>query len=197
MNVTLPLWIVVSQWIVLFALGFLVVVMYRQMAYLLRLKDVGTARDGLEIGNAAPAFDYVGVNVNAGSNLRFNPRGGWKFIIFADPGCSSCEKAMLILENFKIDVKPGMQPIVVTTADTTEVDAIGAFRRSSLPIAQVKREVFSRLYKTNTTPFAYVVDPEGIVRGKGPASDQPSLRKIFRMVDQTPQVAEEVEAHVH
>lgn len=35
MNISLPLWMLVSQWMLLFALGFLVILMYRQIGYIL------------------------------------------------------------------------------------------------------------------------------------------------------------------
>jgi hypothetical protein len=46
-DITLPLWLVVSQWTLLFALGFLIIVMYRQVAFLQRLKGAGPEREGL------------------------------------------------------------------------------------------------------------------------------------------------------
>jgi len=62
MNVTLPLWLVVSQWTLLFALAALLFLVYRQIGYLLDLKNLGTERGGLPMGEEAPAFDYTPVN---------------------------------------------------------------------------------------------------------------------------------------
>src|SRR2546421_2664717 len=70
-DVTLPLWLVVSQWTLLFALGFLIIVMYRQASFLQQLKDQGSEREGLSIGEKAPAFDYTPVNRSTSASARF------------------------------------------------------------------------------------------------------------------------------
>lgn len=36
----IPLWITISQWILLLALGLLVVVAFRQLSYLINLRDI-------------------------------------------------------------------------------------------------------------------------------------------------------------
>ncbi len=46
-DITLPVWLFVSQWVLLFALGFLIIMMYRQVAYLEQVKDHGAERNGL------------------------------------------------------------------------------------------------------------------------------------------------------
>ena len=61
-DITLPLWLVAGQWVLLFALGFLVLVMYRQIGLLEHLKDSGPEREGLPVGEKAPSFDYTPVN---------------------------------------------------------------------------------------------------------------------------------------
>jgi hypothetical protein len=80
-DITLPVWLVVSQWMLLFALGFLVIVMYRQLGFLLQLKDLGTEREGLPIGEKAPAFDYRLVNQNTDASIHFEPKGGWSLLL--------------------------------------------------------------------------------------------------------------------
>src|SRR5438034_11685266 len=89
-DITLPLWLVVSQWTLLFALGFLIIIMYRQVAFLQRLRDGGSEREGLPIGEKAPVFDYLPVNGRSSSG-HFDPRGSWSLLVFADPTCVSCQ----------------------------------------------------------------------------------------------------------
>ena len=40
--IILPLWVAISQWVLLLALGFFVIVAYRQIGYMLHLKDIGS-----------------------------------------------------------------------------------------------------------------------------------------------------------
>src|SRR5437763_14628486 len=58
-DITLPLWLIVSQWVLLFALGFLIIVMYSQVAFLQPLNDQGSDREGIPRGEKAPTFDYT------------------------------------------------------------------------------------------------------------------------------------------
>src|SRR5947209_10368556 len=97
-DVSLPLWLVVSQWVLLFALGLLIVVMYRQVGFLQQLKDQGSEREGLSIGEKAPAFDYTPANQSRAASARFEPQGNWSLLLFADPTCVSCQGTLLALE---------------------------------------------------------------------------------------------------
>lgn len=93
MSIELPLWIVVSQWMLLFALGLLVIVMYRQLGTLMKFQDQGDERYGLPIGTRAPAFEYTMADDAQARPMRFEPGGTWSLLLFADPGCASCETA--------------------------------------------------------------------------------------------------------
>jgi hypothetical protein len=184
-DITLPLWLVVSQWTLLFALGFLIIVMYRQVAFLQRLKDGGSEREGLPVGEKAPAFDYMPVNRKSASS-RFDPKGTWSLLVFADPTCVSCQGALLALEQMVPKLGQTMRVLVATSADPAQISAVDAFRTASVDISRVPGDVPSRLYQTTITPFGYVIDPEGKIRAKGVTTDEASIRKIVRKADRNP-----------
>jgi hypothetical protein len=181
--IILPLWVAISQWMLLLALGFFVIVAYRQIGYMLHLKDIGSERDGLPVGEKAPVFDYILANHNMNAEARFDPQGKWTLLLFADPGCISCQTAVSALEHFAPTLRE-TQILVATTAEPAVIKAVEQFQDASVPISRVEWEVPSRLYHTLTTPFAYVIDPEGVVRAKGMASDEAALRKIAQKADQ-------------
>ena len=185
MNVTLPLWLVVSQWTLLFALGFLIIIMYRQVAFLQRLRDGGSEREGLPIGEKAPVFDYLPVNGRSSSG-HFDPRGSWSLLVFADPTCVSCQDALLALERMVPKLGQTVRVLVATSADPALIDAVDAFRTASIPVSRVSIEVPTRLYHTSVTPYGYVIDPEGKIRARGVAADESSIRKLVRQVDRIP-----------
>lgn len=183
MDITLPLWLVVSQWMLLFALGFLIIIMYRQIGYLEQLKDVGSEREGLAIGEDAAVFDYTPASEDADAAIRFEPQGTWSLLVFADPGCSSCQDTLRTLERMSPKLAQTMRLLVLTTADPSQVAAADAFRNASVTIGRVRNEVPAKLYHTRVTPFAHLIDPEGVIRAKGIASDEASFRKIVRQGD--------------
>jgi len=185
MNVTLPLWLVVTQWTLLFALGFLIIIMYRQVAFLQRLRDGGSEREGLPIGEKAPAFDYLPVNGRSSSD-HFDPRESWSLLVFADPTCVSCQDALLALEQLAPKLRHTVRVLVATSADPALIGAVDAFRTTPFSVGRVSSEVPTRLYHTSVTPFGYVIDPEGKIRARGVAADDSSIRKLLRQIDRTP-----------
>ncbi len=185
-DITLPLWLFVSQWVLLFALGFLIIMMYRQVAYLEQAKDHSSQRSGLPIGEKAPSFDYTPVNRRANTPIRFEPKGKWSFLLFADPSCVSCQNALLALERVAPKLAQPTQVLVATSSEPGLIAASDAFRLASVEIGRVATTVSTRLYSTSITPFGFVIDPEGVTRAKGVVTDEASLRKLVRQGDQNP-----------
>jgi cytochrome oxidase Cu insertion factor (SCO1/SenC/PrrC family) len=180
--IILPLWVAISQWVLLLALGFFVIVAYRQIGYMLHLKDIGSERDGLPVGEKAPLFDYILANHKMNAEARLDPQGKWTLLLFADPSCISCQTALSALEHFAPTLR-GTQVLVATTSEPTVIEAVEQFRDATVPISRVDRDVPTKLYQTLTTPFAYIIDPEGIIRAKGMASDEAALRKIAQKAE--------------
>jgi hypothetical protein len=185
MDVLLPSWVIVSQWMLLFAFGFLVIVMYRQIGYLQELKDVGSEREGLPIGEKAPAISYLPGSESPDPPTTFEPKGRWSLLVFADPGCSGCQDTLRTLERLAPTLTQTMRLLVVTTAEPAQIAAVDAFRKSSITIGRVRNEVPSKVYRTRVTPFAYLISPAGEIRAKGVAADEVSIRKLVRQGDQT------------
>ncbi len=182
-DITLPLWLVVSQWTLLFALGFLVLTMYRQLGFLLGLKDLGTEQDGLSTGEKAPTFDYTLVNGSPTTRARFESEGSWSFLVFADPGCVSCQDTLLLLERLAPRLEQKMRVLILTSATSAQIAVSDAFRSATLSIGRIDADVSNKLYHTRTTPFAYLVDTEGVIQSKGIANSESAILKIAQRVD--------------
>lgn len=98
MNV--PTYLIVIQWLLLIGLGVLVMVMYRQLAYLLNLSGAVKRGGGLDIGAAAPVFEYQSVQrLPHAQPARgaFQPSGQLSLVMFARPECVTCEKMVRAL----------------------------------------------------------------------------------------------------
>jgi len=184
-DITLPLWLVVSQWVLLFALGFLIIVMYRQVAFLQQLNDQGSEREGLPSGEKAPAFDYTPINQGKAAPAHFEPRGRWTLLVFADPGCVSCQSTLLALERLAPKLEQKMRVLVLTSAELGEINAADAFRTSSTVISRVHSDVPSRLYRITVTPFGYLIDPAGMIRARDIVADESAIQKLVRKVDRS------------
>ncbi len=185
-DISFPLWLVVSQWVLLFALGLLVIVMYRQLGYLLHLRDVGTGREGLPIGEKAPAFDYTPVNGNMSLPARFEATGQWSLLVFVEPGCVSCRSTITALERLTPAFEQRIRVLAVTSAEPALIAAVDEFRTASLGLNRVSKDVPDKLYQTRSTPFAYLIDPGGMIKVKGIVTDEPAIRKLVQKVDRNP-----------
>jgi hypothetical protein len=183
--IALPLWLVVSQWTLLFALGFLVIVMYRQVGFLQNLKNINSEQEGLPIGEKAPMFNHTPVKEGASASTGFASKGHWTLLLFLDPGCVSCQNTLRTLEQMAPQLGQAVQVLVVTSAEPPVIAAVDTFRASSLDISRVSSDVSTRLYRTRITPFGYLIDPEGSVRAKGIAADGGSIQKMLRKVDRS------------
>ena len=179
--IELPLWIVVVQWVLLAGLTLLVFVLYRQFAYFLELKRRGSLEAGLEVGEPAPEFDYVAFR---GSGARrFAAAGKPALLLFADPGCAGCEKALAALDQaLGRGSWRELRVLVATSARREFVEAVEAFRETRLEVGFVGDDVASRLYRTSVTPFAYAVDGRGVIRSKGPLGEVAEVERLLREV---------------
>lgn len=177
--ISLSLNVVVAQWVLLFALGLLVIVMYRQLAYLLDLR--AGQPNGLSVGSLAPDFDYV--LPRTAELRRFTTTDHWSLIMFANPICTTCARALASLERVistgRLD---SVQTLVVSVAgpiDEVQNDLLSATEHVGI----VEHDVVHRLYKTEKTPFFYTVDPAGIIRGAGAPVDQAEIEKLLAQSD--------------
>jgi len=183
--IALPLWLIVSQWTLLLALGLLVIVMYRQVGFLQNLKNINSEQEGLPVGEKAPMFNHTPVKEGASVSADFRSQGKWTLLQFLDPGCVSCQNTLRTLEQMAPQLGQVIHVLIVTSAEPAVIAAVDAFRASSLDISRVSSDVSTRLYRTRITPFGYLIDPEGTVRAKDIASDGGSIQRMLHKVDRS------------
>lgn len=183
-GISIPLWIIVTQWVLLAALALLIVALYRQIGYMIHLKEQQQGQGGLVPGSQAPAFQYVPLldSDDTSPNL-FDPVGKWSLLVFAEPACASCQHALQAIERVAPKWPASLRVAVMVTAEPALVASVESFRRARVPLGHVQSEVVLKDYQTSVTPFAYVIDPAGIVRAKGAVPDESALEKLLRQPD--------------
>jgi hypothetical protein len=175
--ISVPTSVVIAQWVLLLALALFVVVMYRQLAYLMRLTR-NVSQDGLAVGVEAPDFEYEPARQHTGvDRRRFMRDGAPAVLMFAHPGCASCVDALGALEKA---ATRQIRVLVVTDAEPDEIAAVDAFRESALEIGRVDQKVRSNLYRTFSTPFVYGVGADGVIRTRGSVVNKGEMQRIVR-----------------
>lgn len=182
MTVELPTWIVVAQWTLLIALGFLVVVMYRQMGYYLAATESGSEHLGLAVGHRVAEFDYIAAGKGAGEARRHHFGHGASLLVFVDPFCGGCERSIASLDSLSRSRQlEGVEVRLLTAADPVQVARTPALHERE-DIALITADVMERDFRIERVPFAYLIDTDGTVRAKGIAETESAFRRLLRQV---------------
>lgn len=180
--IEVPIAVVITQWIVLFSLGVLVLVVYRQLAYLLQMSRAATADGGPELGTKAPAFDYV--RLGEDTRHRFEPGRAPAVLLFTDPGCGACDQALAALnqarDSGRLNRLDGLRTLIVTGADPLAVIASDSLRESSFETALVEHAATHRDYHITVTPLLIGIDSDGHVRAKAAGVTEVTLKSFLR-----------------
>jgi hypothetical protein len=107
--------------------------------------------------------------------------------MFADPQCVTCEKALQALER-ALDGMSRVRGLVISTAAPSVIASAPSFGTSTLETGHVDHKVAHDLYRTHTAPYFYVIDPAGIIRERGIANDETSVKRLL-LAGQQDQVA--------
>jgi hypothetical protein len=178
--IELPVTLVIAQWVLLFALALFVIVMYRQLAYLLGLTSAIRAGGGLEVNDAAPSFEYVPAFADAQPG-RFRPQGAQSVLMFVNPGCDSCEVALQQLGRAAHrESRSPLRVMAVTGADSATVAAVPGLLETGVELARVDPQLPRQLYKVYSTPFAFAIDETGAIVARGEITGERDIRRLIK-----------------
>lgn len=183
-TISLPLWVVIAQWTALLGLVLLVVMIYRQLGYFLYVSTSQSENAGLGEGELAPVFPYATDSATPSDVNVMQFKGRWTLLMFVDPMCSGCERALHALDKVREDgVLPrGVETIIATAAEPMRRVENPAFAIRS-DLVTVDLDAVGRLYHVNKLPFTFLIDPAGAVRAKGSPEAPAALRSMLAAVD--------------
>ncbi len=184
--IRLPVVLVVAQWALLGGLAMLVLILYRQLAYLTHLRrtrdDAERAPARAQVGEAFPT-DIQIRPYRQGSYAGFQPlqaRARPTILLFADPQCVACASRV---EHFgrlgTLGELDGVAPLVLTDASQRELRLIAAFRDAGVPIAWVDGGLLSQL-GVEATPYYVTIGDDGRVLSRGVAETDLTLAMAAR-----------------
>lgn len=160
-------WWVISYvvlWVVVAVLCATTVALARQVGLLhLRLGP----RGALELDDEGPALgralDPVRATELSGDAITIAARGEAQLLLFVSPGCPVCDQVLPAAA--ALGRGGELAPYVLVDADAAEAATMLEVRRVPAPVvaaAQLARDL-----EVPGTPYALVLDREGIVRAKG------------------------------
>lgn len=168
-------------WVVVLALGALVLVLTRQIGLLHeRLAPVGAlaTQQGPEVGDPAPELHLADLS---GKPVRIGgPEGGERTLLFfLSPTCPVCETLLPTLRRVVADESPSLR-LVLASDGTPEEHRV--FRRThDLEDAHyVLSTELGLRFAVAKLPTAVLIDEHGIVRAKGIVNTREHLESLFQ-----------------
>jgi methylamine dehydrogenase accessory protein MauD len=167
------MWLIVSQvllWVFVLALGFLLLGALRALGVTRwRLEQLEATtpsrlgRNGLKPGKKAPDFTLPSV---AGTEVSLSDFAGRPvLLVFVQPGCGPCRE--ITPELNRLQGKGEVQVLVVSNGDGEANREWAGEVRANFPVLAQGRLSLSRRYEAFATPFAFLIDGEGVIRSAG------------------------------
>jgi hypothetical protein len=155
----------VALWLLLLAVLMAVVFLYRYHGRMLLNTREGRANQGPEVGKPLPMVrlrDRYSRAIDLGGR-RDRPA----FVFFASAACEPCRNARSALGEFVAKYRHLLDSVLVCSGGDVELAEFTAeLPKELLVVHQPTNDLAAKL-RVHGTPFAFVVDREGIVRGAG------------------------------
>jgi methylamine dehydrogenase accessory protein MauD len=182
-----------ALWLLVFFLGFLLLGALRTLGLLRwRLEQLEATtprrigRDGLKHGKKAPDFTLPSA---AGPEVALHDFAGRKvLLVFTQAGCSPCQAIVPELNRLGGDV----QVLVVNNGDAAATRKWADQMKPRFPVLTQDSFSISKRYEVFATPFAFLIDEQGVIRSKGIISNKQHVGFVLGGAGQ-PDQAEQAE----
>lgn len=171
-----------ALWIVLLSVGFLLLGTLRSLGLmqwrldeLEATRPVRKGREGLPPGKQAPDFTLPNA---AGGEVALHEFTGRKvLLVFTQTGCGPCHDVMPELN--RLQEKGEQQVLVVNNGDPDETRAWADEVNARFPVLAQENWTLSKRYKVFATPFAFLIDEQGVVTSRGVAGSRQYLGYVL------------------
>jgi methylamine dehydrogenase accessory protein MauD len=169
MNIVL-LFATLTLWIVVLFLGFLLLGALRAVALLrwrvAQLEAITPSRlgrSGLSQGKKAPDFALPSIS---GGEMALQGYAGHKLLlVFMQPGCGPCQH--IVPELDRLHRAGDVQVLVIQNGDVEAIRQWAKKHRPHFPVALQERFNLSKRYEVFATPFAFLIDEQGVIAARG------------------------------
>lgn len=131
-------------------------------------------RDGLKPGKKAPDFTLPSAG---GGDVSLRDFAGRKLLlVFTQSGCGPCHDIAPELNRLH---EKGEQVLVVNNGDPGSTREWATETKARFPVLAQEKFSVSKRYEAFATPFAFLIDEQGIVRSKGIAGTRQYLGYVL------------------
>ncbi len=175
----------IALWAVVLFQGVVIFVLLRQLGLMYLGTAQGVARDGLPVGERAPDLTVAGLDGNEVSLAGF--RGLPLLLIFGSPNCAPCRALVPDLNVFARERAGELRVLFLSRGGADEARRFAEEAGFDVPVAAHPDETLPDKYKARVTPFAFLIDGEGVIRAKGLTNNRDHLEMLLRMAAQQAQ----------
>jgi len=167
--------------------GAVIFVLLRQLGIMYMGSAPGVNRDGIAPGERAPEFALPDAAGGLVSLAGFAGRP--LLLIFGSTACAPCRGLIPDLNAFARERAAELQVLYLSRGEPEETRRFIEELDVRVPVAVHPDMALPDQYKARVTPFAFVIDGEGIVRAKGLANNRDHLEALLRVANESERAA--------
>lgn len=169
----------IALWAIVLVQGALIFILLRQLGVIYLGTAQGIANDGLTPGTRAPDFALPGLNGQLVSLEAF--RGSPLLLVFGSPTCTPCKGLIPDLNVFARERERDLQVLFLSRGEVEATQRFVSEHEVQVPVATHPDEELMEQYQARVTPFAFLIDEDGVVRAKGLANNRSHLDMLLDM----------------
>ncbi len=172
-------WLVsyIALWAIVFVQGAVIFLLLRQLGVMYLGTAQGVARDGLAPGTKAPDFTVEALDGGSVSLAGF--RGLPLLLVFGSPACAPCKALIPDLNAFAREREGALRVLFLSRGELEPARAFAAENDVQVAVAVHPDESLPEKFKARVTPFAHLIDAEGVVQAKGLANNRQHLDMLL------------------
>lgn len=168
-------------WVMVAVLCVVVLALVRQIGLLHeRIKPVGALmlRQGLKVGEVAPALELAALDDRAVSIGTANASGRSTLVMFVSPTCPVCKTLLPMLKASRLAERDWLDIVLASDGDTAELRGFVAAQGLET-FAFVNSTELGLAFQVSRLPFAVLLDEQGVVRARGIVNSREHLESLF------------------
>jgi methylamine dehydrogenase accessory protein MauD len=171
----------IALWIIVALQGVAIFLLLRQLGIMYLGTAQGVARDGIAPGTKAPDFALPSlVQTGDGPTVSLSDyRGKPLVLIFGSSNCNPCRALVPELNEFAAELRDSLNVLFLCRGSESEARAFAEQTAITVPVAAHPDDDLPDKYKARVTPFAFIIDGEGVVRSKGLANNRLHLDALW------------------
>lgn len=157
--------------------GAAIFLLLRQLGVIYMGTAQGVSRDGLALGRRAPDFTAPDLDGQPISLTAFLGRP--LLLVFGSTTCAPCRTLIPDLNVLAREQRDNLRALFLCRGSVEDARRFARELNVQVPVAVHPDEQLPNKYQTRVTPFAFLIDADGVIRAKGLANNRSHLDMLL------------------